>query len=346
MAQKTIFQKIDRIKYKDLGYDDTCLETYGIPTDVAGTNIQDMLFTENYGDFADIQGTLENETTDDLTTGFKKAFVAPGMNVSADRVKLALREHKIVVTNDYELADLLVVDDSLIDDHDSTFRTTKMLHHKTNMYIIKEGIAEDYYNTTGVWTVFCDKIKTSQNLYNIDYESAAYDLYGVSGLAIELTEKIKNKEMDVVNVETVMMSSASKQPLTVELIDQLDSMLSGGSDDKQLAGAIIPTIDYRTKPHLLWKLAGFLYQRIDYDFNRNKDVQYWAEKAKIRQVSRKSAQDAILHFESIGKLSNETFKYLEPIVRSEISIHNRELYVFKVQIKPEYRKYFKNKTND
>lgn len=346
MAQKTIFQKIDRIKYADLGYDDTCLETYGIPTDVAGTNIQNMLFTENYADFEDIHGTLETETTDDLSAGFKKAFVAPGLSVSADRVKIALREHKIVVTNDYELADLLVIDDMLVDSHDDRFRTTKMLHHKTNMYIIKEGLAEDHYKTTGAWTVYCEKIKNTQNLYNMDYESAAYDLYGVSGLAIELADKIKSKKMDVVNVETVMMSSASKQPLTVELVDQLESMLSGGSDDRQLAGAIIPTIDYRTKPHLLWKLAGFLYQRVDYDFNRNKDIQYWAEKAGIRSLSRKSAQDAILHFENLDKLSSETFKYLEPIVRSEISIHNRELYVFKVQIKPEYRKYFKNKTND
>ena len=346
MASKTIFQIIDRIKYNDLGYDDTCLETYGIPTDTAATNIQDMLFTENYADFEDIQKTLQTETTDDLTKGFKKAFVAPGLSVSADRVKLALREHKIVVTNDYELADLLVVDDMLVDAHDNTFRTTKMLHHKTNNYIIKEGVAEDYYNATGAWTVYCDKIKNTQNLHNIDYESAAYDLYGISGLAIELIDKIKSKEMDVVNVETVMMSSASKQPLTVELVNQLESMMNGASDDKQLAGAIIPTIDYRTKPHLLWKLAGFLHQDIGYYFNRNKDIQYWAEKAKIRSLSRKSAQDAILYFESEDKLSDETFKYLEPIVRSEISIHNRELYVFKVQIKPEYRKYFKNKTND
>jgi hypothetical protein len=32
---------------------------------------------------------------------------------------------------------------------------------------------------------------------------------------------------------------------------------------------------------------------------------------------------------------------LEPIVRKEIHISNRDLYVFKVQVKPEYLKYVK-----
>ena len=41
------------------------------------------------------------------------------------------------------------------------------------------------------------------------------------------------------------------------------------------------------------------------------------------------------------KLTNESFRYLEKIVRTEISIHNRELYVFKVSVKPEYKKYLK-----
>ena len=54
-----------------------------------------------------------------------------------------------------------------------------------------------------------------------------------------------------------------------------------------------------------------------------------------------SAQDMILDLEKEEKLDSESFRYLEPIVRKEISIHNRDLYVFKVQVKPEYRKYLK-----
>ena len=49
----------------------------------------------------------------------------------------------------------------------------------------------------------------------------------------------------------------------------------------------------------------------------------------------------ILKLEKEEKLDSESFKYLEKIVRKNISIHNRELYVFKVSVKPEYKKFLK-----
>ena len=47
----------------------------------------------------------------------------------------------------------------------------------------------------------------------------------------------------------------------------------------------------------------------------------------------------IEHLHQNDKLTSETFKYLEQFTRRDISINNRDLYVFSVQIKPEYRKY-------
>ena len=41
-------------------------------------------------------------------------------------------------------------------------------------------------------------------------------------------------------------------------------------------------------------------------------------------------------------LNVKSFRYLEPIVRKEITINNRELYTFKVAVKKEYQKYLKN----
>tara|TARA_B110000908_G_C10236795_1_gene443780 strand:- start:384 stop:1427 length:1044 start_codon:yes stop_codon:yes gene_type:complete len=345
MAAKTIFQPIDIVKYEDMGYDGSCLTIYGVPTDNEATNIQPMLFTENASDYREVAEVLQTETTDDLSN-FSKAFVIPGLGVSTDRVKAALREHKITVTNDYEKCDFIVIDNCIEDNYDSRFRTTKMLHHKTNMYIVNENHFEQHYDDTGQWTVFCDKIKNNFNLHSTNYESAAYDLHGISGLAIELTHKIKAKEIDVVSIDTVLNASNNKQTLTTELVSQLRSMMQS-NDDRTLAGSILPTIDYKTKPGLLWELAEFTSQRVDYDYNRNKDIKYWAEKANIRGLSRMSAEEALLHFEEQDRLDAETFKMLEPIIRSQISIHNRELYVFKVQIKPEYRKYFKkNKINE
>ena len=51
----------------------------------------------------------------------------------------------------------------------------------------------------------------------------------------------------------------------------------------------------------------------------------------------------IKYLEEEEYLDSESFRYLEPIVRKEITISNRELYTFKVQVKEEYRKYLKIK---
>ena len=49
----------------------------------------------------------------------------------------------------------------------------------------------------------------------------------------------------------------------------------------------------------------------------------------------------ILWLEEQELLNKESFKYLEPIVRKEISIQNRDLYTFKVAVKKEYQQYLK-----
>jgi hypothetical protein len=56
---------------------------------------------------------------------------------------------------------------------------------------------------------------------------------------------------------------------------------------------------------------------------------------------RSSPQDMILWLEEQEKLCRITFRYLEPLVRKEISIHNRDLYTFKVAVKKEYQQYLK-----
>jgi hypothetical protein len=340
MAKKTIFQPIDIEKYKDLGCitEDNTTRIFGIPTNTDADNIQDMLHTDSFDDWCEIQGTLENPTTDKLT-GFKKAFIVPGINMSADRLKAALKEHDIHVTNDYELADVMVTDEYVADSHDSTFRTTKMLHHKTNMYMVNDGPAEDYFEETDQWMIWCDKINS--NLHNCDYESAPYDFYGISGLAIELAHRIKvTGDLDVVDTETVMNSSTSIQQLTPELIEQLEGM-ANSHDDKELMFKLLPSIDYESEPALLWILFGKLNSEINYGYSRNKDVDWWKEKANFDKLHNMNAEHAIKYFEEKGKMDAKNFKILEPLCRQEISIHNRELYSFTVQLKPEYRKYLK-----
>ena len=56
------------------------------------------------------------------------------------------------------------------------------------------------------------------------------------------------------------------------------------------------------------------------------------------------AEEAVIHYDKLGKLDSENFKMLEPICREEITIHNRSLYVFRVAVNPKWRKYLNNKT--
>jgi hypothetical protein len=78
---------------------------------------------------------------------------------------------------------------------------------------------------------------------------------------------------------------------------------------------------------------------VSYKFNRNKDVMYWMEKHKIHRLAMLNAENAIKYFDEKGELDSRCFKSLEVKCREQIQIHNRELYTFKVQVKPEYRKY-------
>ena len=54
-----------------------------------------------------------------------------------------------------------------------------------------------------------------------------------------------------------------------------------------------------------------------------------------------NAEQAIQWFEKEEMLDSRCFRALEVLCRKEIQISNRELYTFKVQVKPEYRKYMK-----
>ena len=128
--------------------------------------------------------------------------------------------------------------------------------------------------------------------------------------------------------------------LDEELLSDLKTQLASYSDDKALALKIIPTIDYKKNYHLLWQFSQDC-NNITYADNRDKDLQYWIDASNFREFERKSAQDMILWLDEEGKLDKTTFRYLEPIVRKEISIHNRDLYTFKVAVKKEYQKYLK-----
>jgi hypothetical protein len=159
--------------------------------------------------------------------------------------------------------------------------------------------------------------------------------------ALNIAHLIDTGELEVINEEAILHASANQIDLTETLVKEIgDWVNSYDSENVAIAAKILPTIDYTKKPHLLWKLAQNLYS-YTHNFNRDKDVKYWLEKAELSDLYHSSAEDMIMKLEKEEKLTNESFRYLERIVRRDISIHNRELYVFKVSVKPEYKKYLK-----
>ena len=309
--------------------------------------------------FSDLNNTykvfqkLFNDEIDivDLTQ-YKKAFVLPGCPVSLPRLKEALREHKITVTNDVDKADFFVTHDNYGQFHTDgeSIRTNSMMFRMTNyeamLFSVSEGLADRHSEKNvdpKIQIVFDEKMAETYSRNSLDYDADLYEKYVFTPLAIQIAYRIRNEQIPVIYAETCLNESANKTVIDQQLMDDIIRMIRDGSEEeREMVKKIVPAIDYRKKKHLIWKLAkevnGYLYR-----FNRDKDMNYWADKSNFNSYARHSAEEMIQHLEEEECLDSESFRYLEPIVRKEISINNRELYTFKVQVKEEYRKYLKIK---
>jgi len=326
----------------DLGFED------GAETGFVCSDVETIYLSESISMYDKIKDLLTLETTSDLTQ-VKKAFVLPMHNVSTDRLKAALKEHKIGITNDYEKADFIIPHTNFYDTYSNVdnIPQSKLMFHLYNGYFQNDHrpLVADYNSDTGNNIILDKRSLNNRNQWNLDYESAPYDSYCFSNMALTLADMVDKGEMAVVETDTILNQSANRVPMTEELMEDIKKMVDnyGASDEEiEMAGKIIPTIDPTGEPYLLYKYAEDFLDNISYKYNRNKDVLYWMEKWNISYLARLNAEQAIKHFEDKGLLDSRCFRALEVKCRKEIQIHNRELYTFKVQVKPEYRKYMQD----
>jgi len=344
MASKNIHHsEISPELIEDLGFIDSV--TVGFMMN--NLDIEDVQLSESESQYDKIKELLTTETTSDLTT-VKRAFVLPMHNVSTDRLKAALKEHKIGITNDYEKADFIVPHTNFYDVYSSVapIPQTKMMFKLTNGYYSNEHrtAVEDYYEKHGNNVILDKRSLGDSYQHNIDYVSAPYDSYVFSNMSLALAGLIDNGDMQVIETDTILNQSANRIPITKELMEDITKMIDGYSvsdEEYEMAGKIIPTIDPTGEPFLLYESADLL-SRNSYHYNRNKDVMYWLDKHDIDTLARCNAEQAIKYFEERDMLDSKCFRALEVKCREEIQIHNRELYTFKVQVKPEYRKYMQD----
>jgi len=326
-----------------LGFEDP--EVFGMVQN--NLDIVDIILSESVAQYDKVKDLLTTETTNDLTQ-VKKAFVLPMHNVSTDRLKAALKEHKITVTNDYEKADFIIPHTNFYDSYSSieNIPQTKMMFKIHNGYYCNthRSIVKDYYNRTDNNVILDKRSLGDHYQHNIDYDSLPYDSFIFSNMSIKIASLVENGDLNVIETDTILNQSANRVPMTEELMEDLKQMISNYSaseEELQMAGKIIPTIDPTGEPYLLYKYSKEFLGNIDYKYSRNKDVLYWMEKHNISLLSNKNAEQAIKYFEDKDMLDSKCFRALEVECRKEIQIHNRELYTFKVQVKPEYRKYMK-----
>lgn len=346
MAKKSVYQEYNQDALVHFGLEGD--PKYGVSS---SAEYHTVLITQDETTYQKVKDLLLTTVKKPVLSNYKRAFVLPGCPVSLDRIKAACKEHKVTITNDYEKADFIIGHDDISCkfDHGERIKTTKMLYKLWN-YEAFAGTggnirsADAYFKKTGnsiIWDAKLDEYCSPHRVSGFVEADSLYDVWGLPGLTVNLAYLIDTGELEVVDAEDVLHQSASKIPLTEELIGEVDTWLaSSDSENRALAGKILPTIEYHKNFHLVWQLAQNIYNRL-YHYNRDKDVQYWLEQSCLEDYYHMSAQDMILHLEEKEKLDSNSFRYLEPIVRKEISIHNRDLYVFKVQVKPEYRKYLK-----
>lgn len=345
MANKSVYQSYDQAALVHFGLESAPL--YGV---FSSSEVHNVLVTDSETTYSQIKDLLKKDTVNASTfKNKKKAFLLPKSPISLDRVKAACKEHNITVTNDYEAADLILTHGDFSErfEHGVTIKSTVMMCKLWNYHTIESSAGhptmDNYINTEGNNIIIDTRVEEHVNRYQYVSGESVYDNWLISGMAVNLAHKIDTGEIDTIGVETVVCESANKTVLTEDLMKDLTTQLSSyNEEDKAMAGMMIPTLDYTKNYHLLWQLARNVDHKM-YHFNRNKDVQYWLSVSNFNRFSNMNAENMIEWLDERELLNTESFRYLEPIVRKEITIHNRALYVFKVEVKPEYRKYLKKR---
>jgi len=345
MASKNLYENYNNDALKHFNLED---ETYyGLVT--KGVEIAEVFITQNTSKFDEIQDLLETNTIEDnKIKDYKRGFVLSKCPVTLDRIKAAAKEHNITITNDYDKADFLIGHDNIYASYDNGEKilSTQLMYKLWNYEAFSDtngrcSFIENYSKQHGTKVIYDDKLSEFFNTWHGADSDNLMEEWIITPMALNLAYLVDIGELKVINVENLLHASSNITPLSESMVNELANWCqSYDHDNKAIAAKILPTVDYTKKPHLMWKLAQEIGS-YTYSFNRDKDVQYWLEASRLGEYYHMSAQDMILDLEKENKLNSMSFKYLEKIVRKEISIHNRDLYVFKVSVKSEYKKYLK-----
>jgi len=276
MATKSVYQDFDADALKHFGLEADPF--YGLVSSSMG--VDKVLCTQDQTTYEKIHSILTVPTEDGQTFRTKKkAFILPKCNVSQDRLKAALKEHGITVTNNYELADLVVGHEDIstyklqnADRIPSTVMMNKLWNYETTLGDSSRTGVLKAIADSGLECIVTPQITDRVRYYDIDMNDSLYDVWMLTGMAINLAHLIDTTDLSVVDPETVLHASANLLTLDETLLADLKVQLNSYNDDKALAIKIVPTIDYTKNLHLMWQLAQDC-SNLEYADNRDKDLQ-------------------------------------------------------------------------
>lgn len=351
MASKSVYQDFDPAGLKHFGL--STAPVYGV-VDNQRTQVHEVIVSNDEDTYNKIRKTLSkpNTTVSSIKSLPKKqkAFMLPLSPVSLSRAKAACKAANMTLTNDYEEADVIITHDKFHEknSHGSKIANTLLMARLWNYETItssnnRVSVIEQFNADTGK-AVICDMHDIQA--WRVNQGLSIYEGYLLTGMAVNIAFRIATMNVSCIKADDLVREAILTQSITEEFIQDLANQINSGDPDTvNLAGMILPTVDYTSNLHLLWKFAQDVGDKT-YLYNRSKDVKAWIEASKFNTFRHYSAERMIQYLEDEGKLDSTSFRYLEPIVRKDIKIYNRDLYIFKVEVKPRYQQYLKKVTNE
>lgn len=336
MAKKNVYQEYNQDALDHFKLDEEPL--YGVLS--SDYEVSNVLITQDETRYENIKNMLSIENIKPTTlTSYKRAFILPRCPITQDRLKAVAKEKGLTITNDYEKADVIITHDEFYQkfEHGEKIQSTVMIYRLWNYEAFTGGhsVIDNYDKPV----IYDDKLSGRVTSYGCTGQVTLMDEWGISPLALNIAYLIDTGGLKVISAETLLHASANLIDLTEDLLEEITTWVNSYDNENiAIAAKILPTINYTKKPHLMWQLAQNI-NSYKYKFSRDKDVQFWEEQSDLSQLYHNSAEDMILQLEKENKLDGESFRYLEKIVRQDISIRNRNLYTFKVSVKSEYKKY-------
>ena len=215
MANKAVYQNYDTDALNHFDLASTPL--YGV---VAGSIVEDVLVTQDKTTYEEIERILSVPNESDITFKTKKkAFILPKCRVSQDRLKAALKEHGITVTNDYTLADLIIGHEDISHNYEngenilSTIMMCKLWNYETTNGNTSSGTAmQVLLSNHSNPVIVTQKITEAIRYYDLDISTNLYDSWMITGMAINLAYRIHSGLAGVIDPETVLPTT-SQSPL-------------------------------------------------------------------------------------------------------------------------------------